>query len=305
MAWESPPRTWVAGTIVTASIMNTSVRDTLRYLKGLDGAVTLSDALILPDGAGYYLHIPILTTIQRDALTPTAGMLVYNSTTTQFNKYENAFWRADLGFNSDHGGLGGLGDDDHTIYQKEDLLTTQGDLPYATEASTWTRLPKGTAGQSLRMNAGATAPEWQANPNTQQFFVMPNTAGSGTWASYGGIYGYYGLGPAGENAHFNFRLPNDFVALTSAKMVILPFTTGSFDWTVNTYFGASGEAYNANTDSATADGQAVTNVQLLELTISDAFTGVAANDIIGVNFLLDVLTTTSLVGILGLDIKYT
>ena len=159
MAWTAP-RTWVAGEIVTAALMNTHIRDNERYLKGLDGAITLSDALILPDGAGYYLHISILTTVQRDALTPTAGMIIYNSTTTQFNKYENGAWRADLGFNSDHGGFGGLGDDDHTQYVLESLLTTQGDLPYATAASTWTRLAKGTADQFLRMNAGATAPEW-------------------------------------------------------------------------------------------------------------------------------------------------
>ena len=43
MAW-SLPRDWVAGEIVTASIMNTHIRDNERYLKGLDGAVTLSNA---------------------------------------------------------------------------------------------------------------------------------------------------------------------------------------------------------------------------------------------------------------------
>ncbi|MDP1615163.1 MAG: hypothetical protein Q8L68_05140, partial [Methylococcales bacterium] len=81
------PRTWVAGEIVTAALGNTHWRDNLRYLKGLDGAVTLSDALILPDGAGFYLHVPLLTTVQRDALTPTEGMVICNTTTTQFNKY--------------------------------------------------------------------------------------------------------------------------------------------------------------------------------------------------------------------------
>ena len=159
MAWTAP-RTYTAGEIITASILNSAVRDNLRYLKGLDGAVTLSDALILPDGAGYYVHIPGLTTTQRDALTPTAGMVIYNTTTTQFNKYENGAWRADLGFNSAHTNLSGLTNDDHTQYLLESLLTTQGDLPYATAASTWARLAKGAAYQLLRMNSGATAPEW-------------------------------------------------------------------------------------------------------------------------------------------------
>ncbi len=163
MAWYNPATWFTVGQIVTKANLDALVRDNLRYLHGDDGATTLANALILPDGAGYYLHIPSLTTTQRDALTPTAGMLVYNSTTTQFNKYENGAWRSDLGFNSHHGDLSGLTDDDHTIYQKESLLTTAGDIPYATADSTWARLGIGTASQILRTNAGATAPEWTAN----------------------------------------------------------------------------------------------------------------------------------------------
>ena len=160
MGWTDP-RTWNVGEIITKAIMDAHVKMNLRYLHGDDGATTLANALILPDGAGFYIHIPSLTTAQRDALTPTAGMLIYNSTTTQFNKYENTAWRADLGFNSDHSNLSGLtSGDDHTQYQLESLLTTQGDMPYATAASTWARLPKGTAGQVLVMNGAATAPEW-------------------------------------------------------------------------------------------------------------------------------------------------
>ena len=41
----------------------------------------------------------------------------------------------------------------HTSY-------TQGDILYATSATTLAKLPKGTAGQVLAMNTGATAPEW-------------------------------------------------------------------------------------------------------------------------------------------------
>jgi hypothetical protein len=38
--------------------------------------------------------------------------------------------------------------------------TAAGDLAYATSATTLTRLAKGLAGQFLKMNASATAPEW-------------------------------------------------------------------------------------------------------------------------------------------------
>jgi len=52
-----------------------------------------------------------------------------------------------------------------------------GDLIYATGADTLVKLPKGTAGQALKMNAGATAPEWQT------------FAGASAWTDLGTIDG--------------------------------------------------------------------------------------------------------------------
>lgn len=43
-----------------------------------------------------------------------------------------------------------------------DVVTTAGDILYATAADTLTRLGIGTAGQVLKVNSGATAPEWGA-----------------------------------------------------------------------------------------------------------------------------------------------
>jgi hypothetical protein len=43
-----------------------------------------------------------------------------------------------------------------------DVVTTAGDLIYGTAADTVTRLGIGTAGQVLKVNSGATAPEWGA-----------------------------------------------------------------------------------------------------------------------------------------------
>ena len=45
-------------------------------------------------------------------------------------------------------------------------LTTQGDILYR-DGSGLQRLPKGTAGQVLKMNSGASAPEWGTDNNTQ------------------------------------------------------------------------------------------------------------------------------------------
>jgi hypothetical protein len=49
---------------------------------------------------------------------------------------------------------------DATLTSLSGLSLAEGDVLYATAADTLARLPKGTAAQSLVMNAGATAPEW-------------------------------------------------------------------------------------------------------------------------------------------------
>jgi hypothetical protein len=65
----------------------------------------------------------------------------------------------------DHGGLAGLGDDDHTQYQLKSLLTTLGDIIYATAASAWARLAGNTTTtrKFLRQTGDGTnsaAPAW-------------------------------------------------------------------------------------------------------------------------------------------------
>jgi hypothetical protein len=48
-------------------------------------------------------------------------------------------------------------------------LTTTGDIYYASSANTPARLGIGTAGQVLKVNSGATAPEWGAAASTPTF----------------------------------------------------------------------------------------------------------------------------------------
>ena len=138
---------------------------------------------------------------------------------------------------------------------------------------------------------------------TKQFFVHCFTGAGGALTGSLG-YAAYQLNSNGDYAVMSFRLPNDFTSLTSVKVIMIPNTTGTFDWSVATKFGANGEAYDANTDSANANGQVATHYQLLELDISAAFTAVAANDIVGVKLLLVALHTTLALDIIGLDVKY-
>ncbi len=50
--------------------------------------------------------------------------------------------------------------DNSVTAAKTDISIVQGDVIYGNGTDSWTRLPKGTAGQILKMNSGATAPEW-------------------------------------------------------------------------------------------------------------------------------------------------
>ncbi len=66
-----------------------------------------------------------------------------------------------------------------TLDTLEALSLVQGDVLYATAADTLTRLAKGTASQQLRMNAGATAPEWATIVSGGQTLVTHIVAASG------------------------------------------------------------------------------------------------------------------------------
>ena len=59
--------------------------------------------------------------------------------------------------------------DNSVTAAKTDISLVQGDVIYSNGTDSWTRLAKGTAGQVLKMNSGATAPEWGTdnNDNTQ------------------------------------------------------------------------------------------------------------------------------------------
>jgi hypothetical protein len=68
---------------------------------------------------------------------------------------------------------------------------TAGDILYATGTTTLAKLAKGTAGQALKMNSGATAPEWAAGGGgataTHAYTNQSSTSYRGTGTSGTGI----------------------------------------------------------------------------------------------------------------------
>ena len=73
------------------------------------------------------------------------------------------------------GPLGLLGNDIGTA--------VAGDMIYASAANTWARLAKGTALQHLRMNAGATAPEWASYATIESLEGLSFAAGDILYAT--------------------------------------------------------------------------------------------------------------------------
>lgn len=68
-------------------------------------------------------------------------------------------------------------------------MTTAGDIIYGGEDGAATRLAKGTAGQIVQMNSGATAPEWTSNIKANIGFTTTGlTAGSAYYMSSGGSW---------------------------------------------------------------------------------------------------------------------
>lgn len=306
MAWTSP-RTYTVGEIITKAILDAHVRDNLRYLKGLDGVPTVESGLIIDNtGGDEYLKLPLLSTAECTTVLDAEGEVAHDEQTHRIKLYDGTAVRS-LVSTADVDDTPANGADTDPIssnwaFDHLALLTTAGDIIYATGAGVWARLGIGTAGQRLRVNAGANAPEWATTGQTQEFFVP---CGQSTGDLTGTRYSHQLLNANGELVNFSFHIPADFTVLTSVKVIFWVVGTGTIDWTVNSYCAADGEAYTSNTDTATADGLAVTNQLMQELDISAAFTNVAANDAVGCQFIVDTFTTTTIVNVVGLKVKYT
>ncbi len=164
MAFTSP-RTWVVGEIVTAALMNTHVRDNLNYLKGVGQVPTTQSGLIIDNSLGSeYLKLPLLSTAETGTVLAAEGQIAHDEQTHRI-KFHNGTAVKSVVSTADVDDTPANGADTDPVssnwaYDFINTLTTQADLPYATAAGTWTRLAKGTAGQILQMNGGATAPQW-------------------------------------------------------------------------------------------------------------------------------------------------
>jgi hypothetical protein len=89
-----------------------------------------------------------------------------------------------------------------------------------------------------------------------------------------------------ETVYYQISLPTDFVTLTDAIIIVVPGGTGNLRFSIDTNWAEScaGEDYNINVDAIAANDLAVTINELECININAALTGIAAGDVVGINF---------------------
>ncbi len=103
-----------------------------------------------------------------------------------------------------------------TLTSLEGLSLVAGDLLYATAADTLVRLAKGTALQALRMNAGATAPEW-ATPMFSKSF----TSSDQTITVAGLVTVAHGLGAAPSLIQFSLKCTSTDAGFAADDVIVV------------------------------------------------------------------------------------
>lgn len=276
-----------------------------------DGSVALTANW---DAGGFEIRS---NTFQSDVATGTAPFTVASTTAvTNLNADQVDGQHRVLTINADHthattGAQGGqldhglsmvaasLLDDDHTQYRLESADHTHQS----------TGVEAGKLDHGLALDGLGDDDHTIYLKKTSMSFTVPPTYGTGTLGATAGIFPGYYLDTAAKYCNFTFGIPANFSSLTSAKIYLLEMEAGgtpTFGWTANTRWGADGENWNTNSDSATGAGNVLVNNQMESVDISAAFTGVAIGDAVGVQFYLDAIAgTTPAIRVFFLEFIYT
>jgi len=180
MAWTAP-RTYTAGEIITASILNTHIRDNERYLKGLDGIPTIESGLTIDNTDGdERLLLPLLSTAECSTVLNAEGEVAHDEQTHRIKVYDGTGVRSIVtdvdvddtpanGATTDPVSSNWAFDheaaaDPHTGYVLESLLDVQGDLIVASADNTPARL--GIGGNATYLKSDGTTASWAAGTFT-------------------------------------------------------------------------------------------------------------------------------------------
>ena len=166
------------------------------------------------------------STAARDAAVtaPAEGNFAFTKDTDSLWYYNGAAWVASGATGDIEGVTAGVGisggGTSGTVTVTNSMataITTAGDTLYGTGSGTFSRLGIGTAGQVLKVNSGATAPEWGAAATGGSLTLLSTTTFSGASVDLTSISGsykhlylqWYGLTNATANAYLDMRLNNN------------------------------------------------------------------------------------------------
>lgn len=106
-----------------------------------------------------------------------------------------------------------------------------------------------------------------------------------------------------NKAYFEFIVPYSLSAFKEVTIRFIPTTSGSFNYTVNLAYGAVGTNHATSTKTVTAS-KSVTDALITEIDITSLFTDQQTSDQVGCEFVINTLTTTTVIDVLSLYIKY-
>lgn len=105
----------------------------------------------------------------------------------------------------------------------------------------------------------------------------------------------------GDGCIMEFMVPDDFVSLTEAKIVMIVTSAAATNYSIDTSYAGNGEANNANTGATTGSHTGTLN-QISEIDASATLSSIAAGDYVGMNF--QMTSTAGAWNVIGLKFKY-
>lgn len=110
-----------------------------------------------------------------------------------------------------------------------------------------------------------------------------NDLGTGLLGAHWGT----SLTGAGDVAGMEFRCPFDFLAIITAKIVVMPrVNDAAANWDIRAFYGAEGEQGDTHDESDNATTYNVTQNQLYGIDVSGILTNLAAGDVVALHVTL-------------------
>lgn len=235
---------------MTASIMNSAVRDNFSYIKGIGQVPTVQSGLTIDNSLGSErLLLPLLSTAECTTVLNAEGEVAFDEQTHQMKEYDGTAIRivlseADVDDTPTNGATT-IPVSSNWAYDFQQTLTTVGDIPYATAAGVWARLAGGTLGYVLTAQGAGVAPIYST-------IAAAVSAGNYTGDSSQNRGIPHGLGKTPKAVFLLYRDGNRIhVSLNGqGEWQYAGDSTGKFDCTApdatNFYVGDANPTYRAN-----------------------------------------------------------